>query len=232
MPDSSGEVRRKSREPGVKSVKQGAKSKKKNNKYRDIVFMGWLVFSVVTALLLFRSAAGNAQADTDAPSGDRVVAAVDKWPITERDLKLELFFVCLGRGGPPPELVALSQNGFAGNVPGALGEGLLRKVIERHLILNDMEKAQHFQANIEEREVKGRLETWDSIMNGQELLLRFSRWLDLDPSEFRVRARMDLLVNKYVGQELGIFGSAGKKLEEIYNKWANILWNRAEIEIF
>ncbi len=171
-------------------------------------------------------------AGDDAPSGGRVVAVVDKWPITERDLKLELFFVCLERGGPTPELVALAQNGFTEEVPGSLGEGLSRRVIERHLILEDLDKARHFQTNIEEREVKNRLETWDSIMKGQELLARLSRRLDLDSSELRARARMDLLVEKYVGQELGVFGSTGKKLEEIYNKWATILWNRAEIEIF
>ena len=171
-------------------------------------------------------------AGDDAPVGDRVVAVVDKWPITERDLKLELFFVCLERGGPTPELVALAQNGFTEEVPGSLGEGFSRRVIERHLILEDLDKARHFQTNIEEREVKNRLETWDSIMKGQELLARLSRRLDLDSSELRARARMDLLVEKYVGQELGVFGSTGKKLEEIYNKWATILWNRAEIEIF
>jgi len=197
-----------------------------------IPFWGCLSFMLGVALFILWLTVGAAGAGTDAVSGGRVVAAVDKWPITERDLKLELFFVCLERGGPTSELAELSRNGFAGEVPGSFGEELLRKVIERHLILKDMEKARHFQANLEEREVKGRLETWDSIRKDQELLERFSRWLDLDPSELRVRARMDLLVNKYVGQELGVFGSTGKKLEEIYNKWANILWNRAEIEIF
>lgn len=189
--------------------------------------------SILLASLFFSFATrGFLHAADDRPSGGRVVAVVDKWPVTERDLKLELFFNCLDRGGPTPELVALARNGFAVGVSGALGEGLLHQVIERHLILKDMEKARHFQANIEEREVKGRLETWDSIMKGQELLLRFSSWLDLDRAELLARARMNLLVEKYVSQELGVFGSTGKKREGIYNKWANILWNRAEIEIF
>jgi len=191
------------------------------------------ILNIFLVVMFFSLAiASDVRAADDAPSGGRVVAAVDKWPITERDLKLELFFVCLERGGPTPELVALAQNGFAEEVPGSLGEGLSRRVVERHLILEDLDKARHFQANIEERVVQNRLETWNSIMKGQELLARFSRWLDLDSSELRARARMDLLVEKYVGQELGVFGSTGKKLEEIYNKWVTILWNRAEIEIF
>ncbi|MCX5859906.1 MAG: hypothetical protein NT056_08435 [Proteobacteria bacterium] len=195
----------------------------KRSRLLNILLTG-ILFSLATEDRIF--------ADTDAPAGNRVVAAIDKWPITGRDLKLELFFVCLERGGPPPELVVLARNGFAGDVPESLGEELLHKVIERRLILKDMEKARHFQANIEEREVRARLETWDSIIKGQEILAGFSNWLDLDRSELLIQARENLLVEKYVGLELGVFGSTGKKLAEIYNKWANILWNRAEIEIF
>ena len=197
-----------------------------------IPFCGCLSFMLWIALGTLCLTIGAAAADTDAPAGNRVVAVADKWPITERDLKLELYFVCLDRGGPRPELVALARNGFAGDVPGALGADLLHRVIEKRLILKDIEKARRFQANIEEREVRSRLETWDAIMNGQEILSRFSRWLDLDGEEILARARENLLVEKYIGRELGVFGSTGKKLEEIYNKWANILWNRAEIEIF
>ena len=191
----------------------------------------YLRILLISIFLLF-AAEVSLPAGTDAPSGNRVVAVADKWPVTGRDLKLELFFNCLERGGPRPELAALSANGFGGELPEAPAEELLRRVIERHLILEDMEKARHFQASVGEREVRGRLETWDSIKSGQELLEKFSRWLDLDRAELLIRAREDLLVEKYLSQELGVFGSTGKKLEEIYNKWANILWTRAEIEIF
>ncbi|MDD5222792.1 MAG: hypothetical protein PHE84_02280 [bacterium] len=187
---------------------------------------------MLAGILLTLATAGGARAGNDAPAGNRVVAVADKWPITGRDLKLELFFVCLERGGTRPELVEMARNGFAGDVPGTLGEELLHKVIERRLILKDMEKSRHFQANIEDREVKARLENWDAVMKDREILSQFSRWLDLDRSELLIQARENLLVEKYVSQELGVFGSTGKKLEEIYNKWANILWNRAEIEIF
>lgn len=187
---------------------------------------------MLTGILLTLATAGSAQTGNDAPAGNRVVAVADKWPITERDLKIEFFFTCLDRGGSRPELVALARNGFAGELPGSLGADLLHRVIERRLILRDVEKARHFQANIEERWVRSRLETWDAIMKSQEILSQYSRWLDLNREELMIRARENLLVEKYVGQELGVFGSTGKKLEEIYNKWANILWNRAEIEIF
>lgn len=163
---------------------------------------------------------------------DRVEAVVNGFPVTGRDVRIELLGGAL-RGEPDClELIEGLKGEYARDIPASLADRLLEEIIRKSLILAEIQRARRFRPTLMEREVRQVIESWESALEGNGPLADLARGLAVDRREIERYIRTGLLIDKYVSLEFEVLGSAGKKSQDLYNKWISILRNRAEVVIF
>lgn len=163
---------------------------------------------------------------------DRVVAAVNKCPVTGRDVSIELLVGALNGDEALARVIRERKGKISHDLPGMISNRLLDTIIQRTLIMGEIQRSRRFRPMLDEGAVRDQVNAWESGLEQNGSLASFARWLGVERSEFERHVRTNMLIERYVTQEFEVLRSTGKKSRDLYNKWITILWNRSDVIIF